>query len=323
MSPASSKVAASSKIAHLQKRAAFLHDARAFFHKRSVMEVDTPALCQFPAIDSAIQVIELANSSQDQKTPSQNRYLHTSPEYGMKRLLALGIGDIYQLSHVFRKDEIGQFHNPEFSMCEWYRMGWELKPFIEEVLEFIELFIGKKPREFLTYEKAFIKYLQVSSLESFSILAEVANARGCSSILSHDEVLDFLFGELEKELPQDVIVVVTDFPPSKAALSEVCLSEDGNWVAKRFEIFYRGIELANGYQELTDPAEQKRRLQAEAKKYQEIHGKDLPVDHLFIEALEEGVPPCCGVACGFDRLVMLGLDLGDLFNILPWSWSEA
>lgn len=308
------------KIAALKKRAEFLQKTRSFFLDRSVLEVDTPAICKFPAIGCSIEVMHVITANESDPC----RYLHPSPEFGMKRLLALGIGDIYQLSHVFRKGEFGPMHNPEFSMCEWYRIGWELDTFIEEVIEYVELFVGSKKRRFYTYEEAFQKYLNISSHKSsLDELSMLVHSRGCPSKLTRDEALDFLYSELEKELPKDEIVVVTDFPASKAALSEVYTSEEGFLVAKRFEIFYQGIELANGYKELTDPVEQKRRLEEEAYLYLQIHKQDLPIDTLFLRALEEGMPPCCGVACGFDRLAMLGSKLKNILAILPWHWEEA
>lgn len=308
------------KIAALRKRAEFMQKTRAFFLERSILEVDTPALCQFPSIGCSIEVME-AIVSQD---INDRRYLHPSPEFGMKRLLALGIGDIYQLSHVFRRSEYGPMHNPEFSMCEWYRVGWEFAPFIEEVIEYVELFIGSKKRQYYTYEEAFLKYLHISSQKSsLHELCMVAKARGCSSTLTLDEVLDFLYSELEKELPSDKITVIVDFPAPKAALSEIYTTSEGFLVAKRFEIFYRGVELANGYKELTDPVEQEKRLEEESAHYLQLHNVDLPVDTLFLEALYRGMPPSCGVAVGFDRLVMLGSNVKNILCVLPWSWEEA
>jgi len=307
----------SSKILFLEKRAEYLRKVREFFFERSVLEVDTPVLCQFPPIDSAIEVMEVDTS------PGEIRYLHTSPEYGMKRLLAEGIGDIYQLSHVFRKKEVGSFHNPEFTMCEWYRMGTSMETLIEEVILFIELFIGHQKHQVLTYKEALQSYFQIDGESPLDKLQQVAKERGAFSLLDREEILDFLYSELEKNLPPDELVIIIDFPPSKAALSEVCRSQDGRFVARRFEIFYRGSEIANGYQELTDPIQQKKRLEEEAEKYLSRHGKKMPIDSLFMEALSKGIPPCSGVACGFDRLVMLGIGATSLSSILPWSWQEA
>lgn len=233
----------------LRDRANCLAKARTFFAKRGVLEVDVPILSQAGSVDVHIDLIEA-------QCCRKTYYLHSSPEYGMKKLLAEGIGDIFQISHVFRDFERGENHSPEFMMVEWYRIGFTFEQMIQETLEFATLFLG-------------------------------------------EETFD----------------VVSVFPEEEAALAQI--GPDG--MAERFEIFCRGIELANGYHELIDPKEQKSRLEEGNKKREALGKCRYPIDHDFLAALEKGIPDCCGVAVGFDRLMMLRNDLKKLDDACCFS----
>ena len=300
-----------------------LAEVRSFFASRNVMEVDCPALSQRSPIDQHIEVMQVIFKS------GQKAYLHTSPEYGMKRLLSLGSGDIYQMSHVFREGEWGTLHNPEFMMVEWYRIGFSLEELIEETLNFIRLFVGNLPAEYMSYREAFKKYLNIDYLSATaSELLEIAQRQNIhlseeARNWSRETLLDLLMSfSIEPHLGKGILTVITDYPATQAALSKIQKKED-EWVAMRFEVSYRGIELANGYHELTDPKEQRLRLYKENEKRKAGGKVELPVDEHFLKALERGIPDCCGVAVGFDRLLMLQQKKLLLADVLPISWKEA
>ena len=285
------------KLFLLKDRAQMLHIVRDFFHKRNIMEVDCPALCQFPPIDDHIDPMKCSNG----------RYLHTSPEYGMKRLLIEGIGDIYQLSHVFRGKESGSKHNPEFSLIEWYRLNFKLDEMIEETLSLIELFVPKQNVTSFTYKELFLHYAHI---EPYSEKLTIPNApESCT----HDELLHFVLSTIiEPKFPKNTFTIVTDFPPSQAALAQV---KDG--VAKRFEIYYGSIELANGYLELENEEEHRHRF----NKLNKMRKVPLPLDEHFLTALNKKLPSCCGVAVGFDRLMMIKHPNTKISDIIPFSWE--
>jgi elongation factor P--(R)-beta-lysine ligase len=300
------------------------YKARQFFHHRNVMEVDCPALSLSAPIDLHIDVMKVALKN------GQTGYLHTSPEYGMKRLLSCDIGDIYQISRVFRDGEIGPLHNPEFTMAEWYRIGFTFDQMIEETLDFIRLFLGELNHHLMTYRQALLHYLGIDYLLTSSAkLLECAKAHFLrlpkdAAHWDKDTLLQLLISFLiEPHLGNDHLFVLSHFPASQAALSKTCQLKDGEAVACRFEIYYRGIELANGYHELTDAIEQRRRLE-NSNQARASAGKDtLKIDERFLKALELGLPDCCGVAVGFDRLMQLKHELKELKNVIPFSWEES
>lgn len=308
----------------MQDRASLMRQARLFFDQRGVMEVDCPILSAQASVDLHIDLIKAIYQG------SSLHYLHSSPEYGMKRLLSLGIGDIYQLSHVFRDGECGQRHNPEFMMAEWYRIGFTFEQMIEESVAFIQLFLGKIPFRILSYREAFQRYLGIdycalSDHELFEYIVKCGIAFYPSlQQEGRDAMLNLLLGALiEPELgTQRELVVLAYYPASQAALAQKRLRGDEP-VAERFEIYYRGVELANGYHELTDAAEQRERF-VEANAMRQALGKEpLPIDEAFLDALAQGLPDCCGVAVGFDRLMMLRHEGASIADVLAWSWHEA
>lgn len=315
---------ASEKIIFLRDRADMLKSARAFFEAQGVMEVDTPMLSAAAPIDLHIDVMKVSLKN------NQTGYLHTSPEYAMKRLIASGIGDIYQIGHTFRDGEIGPLHNPEFTMVEWYRLGIPFDQMIAETLDFIRLFLGSSmPQQTMTYRQTLLHYLNIDyNTATLPELLACAKSRGLdlpadAATWDRDTLLQLLVSFIiEPHLGIDELFVLKYFPSSQAALSKTLRLPDGESVACRFEVYYKGIELANGYHELTDAIEQKRRLEASnAARLQA--GKDaLKIDEKFIEALRSGLPDCCGVAVGFDRLMMLKHSLSDLRNVLPMVWDE-
>jgi elongation factor P--(R)-beta-lysine ligase len=301
-----------------------LQKARAFFDQRNVMEVDCPALSQSASIDLHIDVMKV-----DLKN-DQIGYLHTSPEYGMKCLIAAGIGDIYQISHVFRDGEIGPLHNPEFTMAEWYRLGVSFDELIAETLDFIRLFLGKLPHQSMSYRQTLKHFLGIDYLTaSFSQLLDCAKSNGLdlpNHALSWDKdtLLQLLVSFLiEPKLGSEDLFILSHFPASQAALSKTIALPDGEKVACRFEVYCKGIELANGYHELTDPVEQRSRFEASNCARQRAGKEALKIDERLLESLAFGLPDCCGVAVGFDRLLMLKNGQDELKNILPMIWEES
>ncbi len=304
----------------LQDRAAMLAKARSFFASKSILEVDTPILSHSAPIDEHIDVMTVSINNQEQG------YLHTSPEYAMKRLLSMGMPDIYQLGHVFRAGEYSKRHNPEFTMAEWYRIGMSFSSFIEETLEFIHLFLGELPSSSLSYKDAFSRYTGIDPFDASEqeLLAYLISQGTdlASSDCDKDALLSLILGTyIEPHLGDQELTVLTDYPSSQAALARTYDKEEIT-VAARFEVYYQGVELANGYHELTNAQEQRARLK-EANEKRALQGKPtLPLDEHFLLALESGLPDCCGVAVGFDRLMQLKHQATCLGNILPFSWDS-
>lgn len=311
------------KIARLQDRALMFKAVRLFFDQRGITEVDCPILSAQASVDTHIDLMSTLYLGKEK------RYMHSSPEFGMKRLLAEGMGDIYQLSHVFRDGEWSSKHNPEFSMAEWYRLGFSLEQMIDETIQFIHLFLGKIPYHILTYREIFLQktgidYVIANEQELFCYIQN-QQIPIYPSLLEggRDALLNLILGsQIEPQLGQDEFCVIAYYPASQAALA-IKRWHGQEQVAERFEIYYQGIELANGYHELTDVDEQQHRFY-EANTSRLALGKEaLPIDENFLQALTMGLPDCCGVAVGFDRLMMLRQDRKEISDVLAWGWEQA
>jgi len=312
----------------LLKRAELMRQVRQFFLERSVTEVDTHLLSQFGVTDC-----HLDNLTTEFKypLPSGNKklYLQTSPEYAMKRILAAYEQDIYQLSHVVRDDEIGRFHNPEFTLLEWYRVGYDDIQLIAEVSELLTELCGAPETKVVTYQQAFIKYLNINPLADgaveeikHNLIERPALTEWMSEETDKDTILQVAFSELiESQFPDDVPICITEFPQSQAALAKI--DKHDARVARRFEFYYRGVELANGYNELTDPIEQRLRFKKD-NGWREKNGLAAqPEDVCLLAALEHGLPACSGVALGFDRLLMIVCGAKTIAEVLPFSIDRA
>jgi len=312
-----------SKRARLRDRALMLKVARHFFDQRHICEVDCPIISAQASVDTHIDLIPALYLGQEK------RYMHSSPEMGMKRLLVEGMGDIYQLSHVFRDGEWSVKHNPEFTMVEWYRLGFSLERLIEETVAFISLFLGDYPYRVVSYRQLFLEhtgidYVWATEQELLGYM-ENRSIPFYPSIVQEgkDALLHLILGsEIEPALGWKELFVLTDYPASQAALA--CKRGEGaEQVAERFEVYFRGVELANGFHELVDAGEQRRRFH-EANEARLALGKEtLPPDEHFLRALEKGLPDCCGVAVGFDRLMMLRQGRASLADVLAWDWGIA
>lgn len=310
------------RISILRDRAYMLRQTRDFFLKKGIVEVDCPVLNTFADISTHIDLIPAIYGK---KNPC---YLSPSPEYGMKKLLSEGIGDIYQLSHVFRDEEVSCKHNPEFTLIEWYRMGMCFEDLIEETIELIKLFLGNLPHHILSYRHALMEYAGIdytkmnpSDLLKFIENKNITTYEGIEKE-SKDNLLNLILANIEPYLGQTGLCALTDYPASQAALAKL-KNKENEIVAERFEIYHHGIELCNGYHELTDPEEQRKRILESNKQRSELGKQSLPVDEEFLKALEKGIPNCVGVAVGFDRLMMLRHQTSEISDILPFTWNNS
>ncbi|MEN8129789.1 MAG: EF-P lysine aminoacylase EpmA [Pseudomonadota bacterium] len=307
---------------NIKARARMLEDIRAFLTQRNLLEVDTPALSQWASTDPNTHSFVL-DAGQDR------RFLHSSPEYPMKRLLAAGIGDIFQISKVFRLGEIGHYHNPEFSLLEWYRMGWDHWQLIDEVDELLHEVLGKyislETSRRISYREAF---RQTAGLDPFDctdgLLGRKAADFGINvqPALERDEWLDLLMSQIvASEFPKDRLTYLYDYPASQSALAKIRL--DNPPVAERFEVFWGPLELANGYHELTQADEQRQRFMAERQHRNQQGLAEIPIDTLLLDALEHGMPDCAGVALGLDRLLMMATGAKHIQEVIAFPWAKA
>ncbi len=309
------------KNAILKDRSIMFSKSRAFFTQRGLIEVDCPCISQAASVDAHIDLIPVIDSS------SSLRYLHSSPEYGIKRLLADGLEDCFQLSHVFRQGEHGRKHNPEFMMAEWYRLGFTFTQMIQETLDFVKLFLGDLPCEIISYRDAFKRYAGIDYVHMTpeELLEYIRKQKiDCyPDILEEgkDALLNLILGvHIEPLLGQDHLCALAYYPASQAALAKTIQKEDEK-VAERFEIYFKGSELANGYHELSDPLEQRERLKSANQERIKMGKSSLPIDEHFLEALEKGLPDCCGVAVGFDRLMMLRHQATAISDVIAFDWN--
>lgn len=310
-----------SKMERLRDRSHLLTKSRLFFAERQVLEVDCPAITKAASIDAHIDLIAVCQES-------HKRYLHSSPEYGMKRLLSEGSGDIYQLSHVFRDGEYSDKHNPEFMMAEWYRLNYTFEEMIHETAEFIRLFLGNIPLHIISYREAFQKYVRIDYLHAS--IPDLLHCLQAHEIIPYpgieaegkDALLNLILGTLiEPHLGQNELCALAYYPASQAALAKTH-QRDEELVAERFEIYFKGLELANGYHELVDASEQRKRLIESNFHRQQLGKETLPLDEHFLKALKNGLPDCCGVAVGFDRLMMLRHSQ-PISEVIPFPWNNA
>lgn len=316
----------SAPIENLRRRAQILADIRRFFAERAVLEVETPALSHCAVSDPFIDSIEAAYAPFP-GGPVQPLYLQSSPEYAMKRLLAAGSGAIYQLGRAYRNGESGGRHNPEFTMLEWYRPDFDDRALMDEVEALVCSVLGLPPIRRVTYRALFVEQLGLDPLTA--PLAELkARARTALDVTMDDDDRDSWLNLLMSHLIEPALagqgaVFVHEFPASQAALARLRTGEDGTPVAARFELFVEGMELANGYHELTDATEQARRLQADQQSRAALELPQRPLEARLVGALAAGLPDCAGVALGVDRLVMLALQTTSINDVIAFPFDLA
>ena len=302
----------------IEARAQLLADIRSFFAERGVLEVETALISPAGNVDPNIESI----------VTDDDRYLRTSPEFMLKRLLASGLRDLYEMGRVFRAGEAGRHHNPEFTMLEWYRTGMPYLDLADEVAELVRAcgrgrFEGWPVRR-IPYRELFRRETGLDPwLCGETELEDCAAERGVNSgPLDRQQLIDLLTAEVvQPALPGEQLTVVYDYPPEQAALARIRPGEVD--MAERFEVYLGQAELANGYQELTDPVEQLARFERDARQRERRGQARIPVDRRLVAALEAGLPECSGVALGVDRLLMAILKLDRIDAVLAFSTDRA
>ena len=316
----------------LKLRAAFMGRLRRFFAEKGILEVETPLLSRAGTTDPQIHSFETRYVGPDAPRGGA-LYLATSPEFAMKRLLAAGSGPIYQVCKAFRQGESGLLHNPEFTLLEWYRPGFEHFQLMDELAALLQWLAGEsslhQPVERVTYAELFQRELGIdphrAGTEQLARRAADFSALTAISGLSRDGWLDLLMSHvIQPELGRERPIFVYDYPASQAALARIRPSQAGEpAVAERFELFYRGVELANGFHELTDAAEQAERFAQDVRQRVSENLPEMPVDRHLIAALQAGMPTCAGVAVGLDRLFMVLHDRERLSEVVAFPLSRA
>ena len=311
----------------LRLRAAFNRLAREFFHARGVLEVETPVLSLAGNTEPNIASFSLEFSGRTDGA-SRTRWLRTSPEFALKRLLAAGIGDCYELGRVFRDGEAGGRHNPEFTLLEWYRIGWDHLRLLDETVALVRAALALVGRE-ASLQVTTFRDLYRDRLGLDPLLDDVGilrNALGDVAIdpdgLTRDDWLDLLMTHrLQPTFEHDVLLAVHDWPASQAALARI--RPDDPPVAERFELYLGALELANGYRELVDAAEQRARFVGDGRVRAARGLPAVPLDAALVAALGHGLPACAGVALGVDRLLMALLGTDRIADVLAFDFGRA
>ena len=321
----------------IKLRATTLKLIRNYFEQREVLEVDTPILSASTVPDPFIESFQTRYIPLTQKMSTDHYYLHTSPEFPMKRLLAAGSGSIYQISKVFRQGESGQRHNPEFTLLEWYRDGWNHHQLMAEIDELLSLLLRPhlKLAEtcFISYKAAFEQKLGINPhCASHQELVDCSKKLGLDQVLDKDEhrdrYLDLLFSHAiepglgktsDKNKP--CVCFLYHYPASQASLART-KEENGYLVAERFELFVNGMELGNGFHELNDANEQRRRFEADNQMRHTMALGEIPLDEHFLEAVEF-LPDCSGVAIGIERLLMVMSQSEHINQVINFPFEQA
>ena len=299
---------------NLKRRAVIKAQARDWFAQRAIIEVDTSPLCLVPVSDPNIESVEVQFSAERGR-----RYLQTSPEHAMKRLLAAGAPDIYQMCTVFRDGEAGARHQPDFTLIEWYRHGYRLEDIVTDTVSLLTTLLDEAfpalPVRRQSFRQAFVDATGCDPVTGplDDLIAAAGNSITTDG-LDRDQLLDWmLISEVVPTFPATSLTVLHHYPASQAALARLCPND--NDVADRFEVFLGDLELANGFVELTSAEQQRRRFEADLER-RTARGDDAhPLDEQLLAALECGLPACSGVAVGFDRVLMLALDEPDIRRV--------
>lgn len=308
----------------LQSRARLNRTLRAFFDARGVCEVETPLLSHAIGTDPNLHPVT-ANYQPYPQAPVDTLYLQTSPEFAMKRLLAAGSGPIYQLCKAVRNGESGTRHNPEFTMLEWYRPGFTLAQLMDEVEALVVAVLGPRSFTRLTYHELFQQQLGIDphAISDSGLQALVATHVDLHQAETHrDTLLELLYNQVIEPALQEP-VFIHEYPATQAALARITQDAQGRAVALRFELVIGGMEIANGYDELADAAEQQKRFSADQALRRTRGLPEFPVDTRLLAALQHGMPACAGVALGVDRLLMLQCGARDISAVLNFPHSRA
>ncbi len=311
----------------LRLRAQMLATIRTFFAQKEVLEVETPLLCSATGTDPQL---DFFSSFYHCKPKNKEMFLQTSPEFSMKRLLAAGSGSIFQICKAFRNAEIGRFHNPEFSILEWYRVGFSLDQLMDEV---VELIIKVKGNPVTSVQKISYKNIfeQVTGLNPLVFCqqsyAEYAIKNGIEDAVSlcetdHSMWLDFIFSyKIQPSLEEQMLCMVYAYPAIQSSLARI--NQQNPLVSDRFEVFIKGVEIGNGFFELSDAVEQEQRFDLENKARKTKGLAVIEKDEKFLAALRAGLPDCSGIALGLDRLLMSMADSGSLGDVIAFPFDRA
>ncbi len=317
----------STELIHL--RAKVLHDIRYFFYMNSVLEVETPILSQSAATDPYLEHFTSYNHLAEQKI---DLYLQTSPEFAMKRLLAANTESIYQICKVFRRGETGRFHNPEFTMLEWYRVGYNLQQLMDDVEHLLSQFLPAsrfpEKAQRISYQDIFAEHTGLNALQfDRDLYQSTAEKLGFSEAVElcgtdHAMWLDFLFSHsVQSHLGTYGLCFVYDYPACLPSLARFKL--DSPLIVERVEVFIQGVELGNGYFELTDANEQIKRFKLDNVLRQSNRMATIDLDKRFLAALQSGLPDCSGIAIGLDRLLMIISQKQSIDEVLTFSLKNA
>ncbi len=321
----------SASLQQLQKRAKIIQTIRHFFIDRGLLEVETPTLSQAGVTDIHLFCFKTNFIGPEISSAKQNclglpLYLQTSPEFHMKRLLSAGSGSIFQISKAYRNEESGRFHNPEFTLLEWYQVGFDHFLLMDEMDLLLQLVLNSETARRCTYQDAFLEVLNVDPLTAnLKELKEAGSELNLGDVIDNetdkDTILQLLFCvAIEPVIALYKPCFIYNFPASQAALARI--SPDDPRVAERFEVYYKGIELANGFHELSDATEQLTRFQ-EDNRLRRLKGlEEMPIDQHFISSLKS-LPDCAGVALGIDRLVMLATEQTHIDDVLSFTIKGA
>lgn len=313
----------SASLNNLKLRANLLNKIRQFFFERDVLEVETPLLCHSTATDPGLASFE---TNMDFSGEIKPLYLQTSPEFPMKRLLAAGYGSIYQICKAFRKGEVGERHNPEFTLLEWYRVGFDHFELMDEMDQLLAFTLNTTVADRISYRELFDEFCSVNphtcDLDALEAIVKTHGITFNYQEASRDVWLDLIMTHvIEPHLGKDKPLFVYDYPSSQAALAKT-KQEAGYSVGQRFEVYYKSIELANGYYELADANEQRTRFEEDNAARLALGLPTIPIDQFLLEALPS-LPPCAGVALGFDRLLCLILGSQKISDVLNFPIFQA
>lgn len=310
----------------LKKRGEIVREIREFFYKKNVLEVETPALSQATVTDVHLHTFDTKFVGPGY-AQGQRLFLQTSPEFHMKRLLCAGSGSIFQISKSFRNEESGRYHNPEFTMLEWYQSDYDHLQLINEVDELLQRVLKTAACDIKTYQQVFIDHIGFDPLiDDIEKVRRVALSYDLGDFVATETNIDTLLQCLFCFVIEPLIglkkpIAIYNFPASQAALAKI--DENDNRVAQRFEFYFQGIELANGFNELQDAQEQLSRFEHDNVNRQEEGLLLQPIDHHLINALTHGLPDCAGVALGIDRLIMLALKKKHINEVISFDVNRC
>ncbi|WP_343154770.1 elongation factor P--(R)-beta-lysine ligase [Buchnera aphidicola (Pseudoregma panicola)] len=305
-------------------RSKILFKIRKFFNNLNIIEVDTPMLSRHAVPDCNIKCFKTKYYDNSIKN-NIDLWMIPSPEYHMKRLLSLKIGSIYQICHSFRDEEFGKYHNPEFTILEFYIINCNMFKFIKKIDFFFQKIFNFKKSEIFSYKEIFIKFLNIDPFESNKedlvkkiIYLEHFHLIKNLKFLYKKDLLEILFLiGIEKNLGKDRPIFIYHFPSDQSLSSSI--NKKNNNLANRFEVFFKGIEIANGFNELIDRKEQENRFNNENSIRKKIGLEKVKLDNFFLDALSKGIPKCSGVAIGIDRIIMIKLKKDNISQVIPFT----